>query len=220
MAADDKQIILDTKVLSLGKNELIEFALSLKIEGKSKGQIIKEIRNALEVNLSSFIEGDDKVNYLDGLISALNPETSKTGAEISEKQTEIQNLEKELSELEIKQKPIEDKLSHTKKSKIPEIESGSTTKISTESAKSPLVGLSSTILHRDFKIQGIIGQPSQNEKLGYQALMSQIETGNDKGYSDKEILTAVIRAVQPGMQLRSYLESVSGLTLPKLRKIL
>ena len=56
MAADDKQIILDTKVLSLGKNELIEFALSLKIdkskvEGKSKVQIIKEIRNALEVNL-------------------------------------------------------------------------------------------------------------------------------------------------------------------------
>lgn len=225
MAADDKQIILDTKVLSLGKNELIEFALSLKIdkskvEGKSKVQIIKEIRNALEVNLSTFTEEDDKVNYLDGLISALNPETSETGAKISEEQTEIQNLEKELSELEIKRKAIEDKLSHTKKSKIPENESGSTTKISAESAKSPLFGLSSTILHRDFKIQGIIGQPSQKDKLGYQALMSQIETGKDKGYSDKEIMTAVIRAVQPGMQLRSYLESVSGLTLPKLRKIL
>ncbi|CAB3996467.1 Hypothetical predicted protein [Paramuricea clavata] len=39
--------------------------------------------------------------------------------------------------------------------------------------------------------------------------MSQIETGKDKGYSDKEIMTAVIRAVQPGMQLRSYLESES-----------
>ena len=92
MAADDKQIILDTKVLSLGKNELIEFALSLKIdkskvEGKSKVQIIKEIRNALEVNLSTFTEEDDKVNYLDGLISALNPETSETGAKISEEQT-------------------------------------------------------------------------------------------------------------------------------------
>ena len=225
MVADDKQIILDTKVLSLGKNELIEFALSLKIdkskvEGKSKVQIIKEIRNALEVNLSTFTEEDDKVNYLDGLISALNPETSETGAKISEEQTEIQNLEKELSELEIKRKAIEDKLSHTKKSKIPENESGSTTKISAESAKSPLFGLSSTILHRDFKIQGIIGQPFQKDKLGYQALMSQIETGKDKGYSDKEIMTAVIRAVQPGMQLRSYLESVSGLTLPKLRKIL
>ena len=129
MAADDKQIILDTKVLSLGKNELIEFALSLKIdkskvEGKSKVQIIKEIRNALEVNLSTFTEEDDKVNYLDGLMSALNPETSETGAKISEEQTEIQNLEKELSELEIKRKAIEDKLSHTKKSKIPENESG------------------------------------------------------------------------------------------------
>ncbi|CAB4017738.1 Hypothetical predicted protein [Paramuricea clavata] len=225
MAADDKQIILDTKVLSLGKSELIEFALSLKIdkskvEGKSKIQIIKEIRNALEVTLSTFTEEGDKVNYLDGLISHLNPETSETGAKISEEQTEIQNLEKELSELEIKRKAIEDKLSHMKKSKISENESGSTTKISAESAKSPLFGLSSTILHRDFKIQGIIGQPSQKDKLGYQALMSQIETGKDKGYSDKEIMTAVIRAVQLGMQLRSYLESVSGLTLPKMRKIL
>ena len=176
-----------------------------KVEGKSKVQIIKEIRNALEVNLSSFTEEDDKVNYLDGLISALNPETSETGAKISEDQTEIQNLERELSELEIKQKAIEDKLSHMKKSTISEIESGSTTKISTESAKSPLFGLNSTILHRDFKIQGIIGQPSQKDKLGYQALMSHIEMGKD---------------MQPGMQLRSYLESVSGLTLPKLRKIL
>jgi hypothetical protein len=213
--ADDKQIILDTKVLSVGKNELIEFSLSLKIdkskvEGKSKVQIIKEIRNALEVNLSTFPEEDDKVDYLDGLISALNPETSETGAKISEEQTEIQNLEKELSELEIKRKAIEDKLSHTKKSKIPENESGSTTMISAESAKSRLFGLSSTILHRDFKIQGIIGQPSQKDKLGYQVLMSQIETGKDKGYSDKENMTAVVRAVQPGMQLRSYLGSVSG----------
>ena len=31
---------------------------------------------------------------------------------------------------------------------------------------------------------------------------------------------AVVRAVQPGLQLRDYLESVSDVTLPKLRKIL
>ena len=83
-----------------------------------------------------------------------------------------------------------------------------------------LTGLSSTILHRDFKIQGIIGQPAQKDKLGYQFLMSQIEMGTEKDYSNKEIITAVIRAVQPGIQLKSFLKCLSELTLPKLRKII
>ena len=50
--------------------------------------------------------------------------------------------------------------------------------------------------------------------------MSQVEIGLEKGYSDKEIITAVIRVVQPGIQLRSYLESLTGLNLQKLRKTL
>ncbi|CAH3027981.1 unnamed protein product, partial [Porites evermanni] len=58
------------------------------------------------------------------------------------------------------------------------------------------------------------------EKLGYQALISQIEAGLTKGYSDKEVVSAVVRAVQPGLQLTSYLETMVDLTLPRLRKIL
>jgi hypothetical protein len=34
------------------------------------------------------------------------------------------------------------------------------------------------------------------------------------------VINAVIKAVQPGLQLRSYLESVLDLTSPKPRKIL
>ncbi|CAH3039210.1 unnamed protein product, partial [Porites lobata] len=77
-----------------------------------------------------------------------------------------------------------------------------------------------SILRRDFKIQGVVGDPGQKEKLGYQALISQIEAGLTKGYSDKEVVSAVVRAVQPGLQLRSYLETMVDLTLPRLRKIL
>jgi len=76
------------------------------------------------------------------------------------------------------------------------------------------------MFYREFKIQGTIGEPGQKDKLTYQSLISQIETGIQRNYSDKEIAVAVIRAVQPGMQLRSYLESVTDLTLQKLRKIL
>ncbi len=75
-------------------------------------------------------------------------------------------------------------------------------------------------MHRDFKIQGTIGEVGQKDKLGYQSLMLQVEMGLGKGYTDKEIVTAVITAVQPGLQLRSYLESVGDLTLVRLQKIL
>ena len=66
----------------------------------------------------------------------------------------------------------------------------------------------------------MVGDPGQNEKLGYQSLISQIEEGLTKGYSDKEVVSALVRAVQPGLQLRSYLKTMVDLTLPRLRKIL
>ena len=66
----------------------------------------------------------------------------------------------------------------------------------------------------------MVGDPGQKEKLGYQALISQIEAGLTKGHSDKEVVSAVVRAVQPGLQLRSYLETMVDPTLPRLRKIL
>lgn len=75
-------------------------------------------------------------------------------------------------------------------------------------------------VRREFKIQGQIGEPGQKDRLTYQSLISQIETGLKKGYTEPEVVTAVIRSIQAGLQLRSYLEGLSGLTLPKLRKML
>ena len=65
-----------------------------------------------------------------------------------------------------------------------------------------------------------MGELGKKDKLGYQALVSQIEAGLAKRYSDKKVVSAVVRAVQPGLQLRSYLENLTELTLPRLRKIL
>ena len=50
--------------------------------------------------------------------------------------------------------------------------------------------------------------------------MRQIESGLARGYQDTEIIDAVIRAIVPRMQLRSYLETIHVLTLPRLRSIL
>ena len=54
--------------------------------------------------------------------------------------------------------------------------------------KVPLVSLEKSVLHRDFKIQGVVGEPRQKDKLGYQSLISQIEAGLRKEYTELELL--------------------------------
>ncbi|XP_033181946.1 uncharacterized protein LOC117152876 [Anabas testudineus] len=73
---------------------------------------------------------------------------------------------------------------------------------------------------REFKISGQIGEPGQKEKLSFSSLAHQIEQGISKGFPEPEIVDAVIRAIAPGLQLRSYLEGKPHLTLPTLRRIL
>lgn len=73
---------------------------------------------------------------------------------------------------------------------------------------------------KDFKISGQIGEANQKDKLNFTSLEHQIENGLKKGYTDAEIVEAVIRAVSPGVKLRSYLEGKTDLTLATLRHIL
>ena len=54
--------------------------------------------------------------------------------------------------------------------------------------KVPLASLEKSVLYRDYKIQGIIGQPGQKDKLAYQPLISQIEAGLRKNYTELELL--------------------------------
>ncbi len=73
---------------------------------------------------------------------------------------------------------------------------------------------------KDYKISGQIGEPGQKDRLTFSSLARQIENGFSRGYSETEIVDAVIRAIVPGLQLRSYLEGKSNLSLPTLRRIL
>ncbi len=73
---------------------------------------------------------------------------------------------------------------------------------------------------KDFKISGLIGELGQKDRLSFSSLARQIEGGLKKEYTEQEILDSVIRAITPGLQLRSYLEGKAGLTLPMLRRIL
>ena len=76
-----------------------------------------------------------------------------------------------------------------------------------------------TALRRDFKM-GVVGGEEQKDRLSFISLISQIDAGMDKGYKEREIIDAVVRANSPSLKLRSYLETMKELTLAKPRQML
>ena len=73
---------------------------------------------------------------------------------------------------------------------------------------------------RELKITGQIGEPGQKDKLSFVSLVRQIEGALQKGYKALEVVDAVVRSINPGVRLRSYLVGLESLTLPCLRCIL
>ena len=67
---------------------------------------------------------------------------------------------------------------------------------------------------------GTISTPGQKDQVSYISLNRQIEAALEKGYSIPEIVDAVIRSISPSLLLRSYLEAISELSLPTLRRII
>ena len=58
---------------------------------------------------------------------------------------------------------------------------------------------------REFKINGTVGM-GQKDSLSYTSLSFQIQQGKAAGYSIKEIMAAVVKAIKPGTSLRDFLE--------------
>ena len=73
---------------------------------------------------------------------------------------------------------------------------------------------------KDLRISGQIGDSNQKDRLSFSSLNHQVESGVSKGYSEGEVVEAVLKAINPGLRLRSYLENYSGLTLTTLRTVL
>lgn len=229
--AEEKQLLLESKIISLNSEELLKLSDYLKLEsaqyeGKTKRFITKVIRSHVEENCDSLETDEEKISYLESLFKVVDSHETPSETEI-----EMKKLQDELDELESKQKAIKEKLTEAQNSSS--VKQATITKATVDKAtmdktavEDKFVNISiggtghQSWLRREFKIQGIVGEPNQKDKLGYRALLTQIESGQNKGYTEHEIISAVIRAVQAGLQLRSYLESLNNLTLEKLRKIL
>ena len=73
-----------------------------------------------------------------------------------------------------------------------------------------------SLLRKELKIKGQIGEAHQRDKLTYVSLIHQINETQEAGYDGCEIVNTVIRAMSPSLTLRNVLETTSNLSLQPL----
>ena len=233
---EDLQLELDALLCHQSIEKLLELSILLKvkesIEDKSRSQLVKIIRNAIEEAISNPTEDFNVDTFLRDTIS--NVKGSPSSLPKSEEQTRVQQeisyLEKQLDDLRLLQlesdktrKTLSEQL-RAAKQKVTEtsisdsIDSASANL--TNPAKSETVKPGSSVLLRDFKISGQIGEPGQHDKLTYVSLIHQIDTGLERGYSEKEVCDAIIKSISPHSSLRNYILTLPQRSLGKLRSIL
>ena len=104
------------------------------------------------------------------------------------------------------------------KEKTEPLEAPDNNKATFKAEQKPAISISK--FKRDFKISGQIGDVSQKDRLSFSSLVHQIENGLKNDSTEDEIKEAVIKAINPALSLRSYLEGKADLTLAKLRRIM
>lgn len=212
-------------LFQLTTDELMQISDFLEISGTNREKITGKTRNALVSHIIQYIENDELSELEDegmsDLLSLMDmiktlQEASKNDTSAKTKDNEEQEkLKKELEQLKlmVQQKETEMQERANRNTKSAVNHEATPVHISNAHANSPP-------WRKDYKISGQIGEPGQKDRLTFSSLARQIENGLSKGYPELEIVDAVIRAIVPGLQLRSYLEGKHDLSLPTLRRIL
>ena len=212
------QLKVTGALYELNVEQLLNICNGLQISGLGKEQLADKSRGQLIALVLSHIERAELAELEDeGMSHLLSIQDLIENAKMTELEPvggneEGEDLQKEVDALRTTLKAKEEAI-HELMSKKLNLQSTSIRK----RASAPQ---DSSIWRKDFKISGQIGEPGQKDKLTFSSLARQIEGGLSKGYHEDEISDAVIRAITPGLQLRSYLEGKSDLALPALRRIL
>ena len=229
---------LDKVLFSLQGEKLTEVAsyLNITVTDKSKRQIRQLIGNTIDINISKFETDDEKLKELGQLFTLAmgkpppligteidleeanldQPKLSVSLSESVQKETELEQL---IKKHEVEMKWAKEKLVLLKEGTIkPKL-----VNIGEEKPEKTVITaaeLTNSVLRREFRVFGQIGEPGQADKLSFVSLANQIGAAIRRGYSQREIVDGVIRAVAPGTHLRSYLESFKDLSLPQLQELL
>ena len=220
--AEELQLRIHTELCKATVESTILVAKQLKIsdpEVKDKGKfsIINKIGNVIEEQLTGLAD-EDKVGFLQPIAEILI-DLPPPLEELDDNKSELLILKKEIEALKLmheqisKEVGVKESITQVKQEQV-NLQSGD--------GVSPFQSLieSTSVLRRQFKIVGQIGDPDQKDKLNYNSLRRQIDTGVEQKYKEHEIVDGVIRAISPGLVLRSYLESFKTLSLERLKKIL
>ena len=78
------------------------------------------------------------------------------------------------------------------------------------------LNLRTSLLSKELKIKGQIGEANQKDKLTYVSLMHPIDEAQEAGYEESEIVSSVIRTMIPSLILRNLLERTPNLSLNHL----
>ena len=77
-----------------------------------------------------------------------------------------------------------------------------------------------SLLRKEQKIKGLIGDAHQRDELTYVSLIQQINEAQEAGYDESEIVNSVFRTMSPSLTLRNVLETISNLFLQRLLQFL
>ena len=219
MDLEELQIEVQALLIKGDESQLKEIASHLSIpedqtEGKSKFKLLQVIRLSIESSIAKENNEDsskllkDLISFVKGTPPALEGEEDpemepkKKYELLIQKQKE--ELEQAISDFKLAQGQSAVKKSVADKSQDTTVS----------------VDLKSSVFRREFRIKGQIGEPNQADKLSYIALVKQIDSAVERGYTQSEIVDSIVQAIVPGMYLQSYLIGLKDLTLPRLRKIL
>ena len=211
--------------------ELARFGEEMKwikveeIGEKGRLELIKIIRTVFEEEVlkCNSEQLDSLLGKIQTILDTKTISQNEESVKAKEKsEQELKQLKTQYEKLLVKQEKLKDQINtvQTQNETAENISITSESVTQQDKPQSTFLNMKTSMLRREFKIQGQIGEPGHKDKLAYQSLISQIEIGLQKGYTEEEITHAVVRAVQAGLQLRSYLEGINGLTLARLRKIL
>ena len=228
-----KVFLRDGRVFPSGQDSSILPALVTN-HSAGFGQSINRSENR---RLDTVIEDLEITDGLTGksLLQIVQPETENRVAkidsfkatpplEMDEMEKQMSGLKEQYAALSVKRnqemKEIEMKIAAIKKTSP-----GNTTnkgkapqEIQTANKDGTILDMGSSLLRREFKISGQIGEPGQTEKLTFVSLTHQIDSGLKRGYQDRDIVDgAIIRSISPHSGLRRYIETFPDLTLAPSR---
>ncbi len=227
MESELEKLQLEVKgtLYGLTIEQLINVYNALQISGPGKEHVPGKTRSQLIAHVIKHLEREELAGLEDeGMSELLNAQDIidkiKTAEELGTpeiisqvKEQEI--LQKEVKALKLSIREKENAMLDLMKNSM-NLPLSCSTPVENTAPAQP----NGSMWRKDFKISGQIGEPGQKDRLTFSSLARQIENGLSKGYPEAELTDAVIRAITPGLQLRSYLEGKENLTLPAVRRIL